>query len=79
MSDSFVKKNLKLISQFHKYAWKHPELFEQIPNKSTLVVTIKGDGYFNRTNRKLSRTGSKPGEKIVEAHKEGSKWKILAN
>ncbi len=76
MSEAFIKKNLKLISQFHSYAGKHPELFKQIPNKSTVVMTVKGDPYFNRLSRNMNRKGMSSKEKLVEARKEGYRWTI---
>jgi len=78
MSEKFTKKNIKLGFQFDKYLWKNPELLEQLPRKSTIVITVKGDSYFNRLSRSMVKKNANPREKIIEARKEGSKWKILA-
>lgn len=77
MSEAFVKKNIKLITQFEKYIGKNPEIWKDIPNKSTIVMTVKGDPYFNRLSRAMNRKGMSPREKLVEARKEGSSWKIV--
>lgn len=77
MSEKFTKKNIKLSVQFDKYLWKNPELLEEIPNKSIVVLTVKGDPYFNRISRSFTKDYPKRfGEKIVEARKEGSRWTI---
>lgn len=79
MTEKFTNKNIKLHRSFDKYLWKNPDLLEQIPNKSIVVLTVKGDAYYNRISRSFPKNYPKKlGTKIVEARKEGSKWKIVA-
>lgn len=78
MSEALTKKNIKLSIQFDNYLAKNPELLEQIPNKATVILTVKGDYYFNRISRSFTKNLPKKWtQNIVEARKEGSKWKIL--
>jgi hypothetical protein len=76
MTKKFTEKNVKLSINFDKYLWSHPELLEQLPKKSTIVITVKGDSYFNRLSRSMHKNNRIFG-KLIEARKEGSKWKIL--
>jgi len=78
MSNQFIKKNINLSLAFDRYLFRNPDLFMKIPNKSTLVFTIKGDKSFNRSSRSLVESARVPKSKIVEVQKQGSKWEILS-
>lgn len=78
MTERIIQKNIKLHRSFDKYLWKNPELLDQIPNKSLVYLTVKGEPYFNRVSRLTARSIKGKLGKTVEARKEGTKWKILA-
>jgi hypothetical protein len=78
MSNQFIKKNIKLSLEFGNYLSKNPSLYRKIPNKGTLVFTIKGDKYFNKTSWSLVENVKASKSKVVEVQKQGSKWQILS-
>ena len=78
MSNKFIKKNIKLSLEFGKYLSNNLELLEKIPNKGTVVFTIKGDKYFNQSSRSLAESVRTRRSKVVEVQKQGSKWEILS-
>ena len=73
MSDTFVKKNAKLSTEFDNYLVNHPQLFERIPNGAHIVITTNDDE-FNILSRSLIK--DKRRKKIVEAHLSGSTWHV---
>lgn len=74
MSEAFIKKNVKLSSEFNDYLVRHPQLFEAIPNGAYIIITVQEDSSFN--TQSLSMIRDKRRKKIVEAHKSGSDWTI---
>ncbi len=74
MSDAFIKKNVKLSLEFDEYLAKHPKLFEDIPNKAIVVITVKGDTKFNSDSISIVRDIKR--KTVVEAHKTDSRWTI---
>lgn len=73
MSETFVKKNAKLSTDFDNYLVNHPQLFERIPNGAYIVITTNDDE-FNAVSRSLIK--DKRRKKIVEAHLSGSTWYV---
>lgn len=78
MSNQFMKKNIKLSLEFGNYLSKNPSLYRKIPNKGTLVFTIKGDRYFNRSSWSLVEQVRAQKSKFIEVQKQGSKWEIFS-
>lgn len=78
MSNQFIKKNIKLVLEFNTYLSKNPALFRKIPNKGTVVLTVKGDNHFNKSSRFLAESAKIRKSKIVEFQKQGSKWEIFS-
>jgi len=74
MSETFVKKNVKLSLEFDNYLVKHPQLFDSIPNGAYVVITINDDARFNAQSMSLIK--DKRRKKIVEAHRAGSTWHV---
>ncbi len=74
MSETFIKKNVKLSLEFDDYLVKHPQLFSKIPNGAYIVITLSNDKKFNTES--ISLVKDKRRKKIVEAHKSGSAWSI---
>jgi 5,10-methenyltetrahydromethanopterin hydrogenase len=74
MTDAFVKKNVKLSLEFDDYLVKHPELFDDIPNKAYIVITVHGDAKFNKDS--LSVVKDMKRKKVVEAHKSSNQWSL---
>ena len=79
MSKEFKKKNISLAFQFSQYLIAKPERLLKMPGKSRVFFTVKGDNAFNRQSRSLAETmKTRRYKKIVEARKEGARWKIFA-
>ncbi len=78
MSKAFTKKNIDLMMEFDRYMMKRLHLFNKIPNKSTIMFTIKGDQNFNRQSASLMQKARIRPSKIVEARKEGRGWKFFS-
>lgn len=75
MSDTFVKKNVKLSLEFDEYLVNHPKLFKDIPHNAYIVITVNGDDKFNSTSRSIIK--NKRHKKVVEAHKTSSgSWNL---
>ena len=74
MSETFIKKNVKLSLEFDDYLVKHPDLFADIPNGAYIVITVNSDSRFNADSLSLIR--DKRHKKVVEAHKSGTSWSI---
>lgn len=74
MSETFIKRNVALSLEFDEYLFKHPELFNEIPDKAYIVITVSGDQRFN--TQSLSLIKDKRRKKIVEAHKSASAWTV---
>ncbi len=78
MSETFIKKNIKLFLEFDSYISSRPDLFMKIPNKGIVIITVKGDEKFNQLSRSLVVNMNPSKKKVVEARKEGSRWRILS-
>ena len=74
MSEAFIKRNVKLLSEFDGYMTTHPELLDAIPNNAYVIVTLNDDQNFNRQSFLLVRNPRR--KTIVEAHKSGEVWSI---
>ena len=74
MSKNFIKKNIKLSLELDRYLGKHPAVFDKIPNKACVVITIKGDNEFNRESKIIIQKAKEEKQKCVEARKEGIRW-----
>jgi hypothetical protein len=70
----FEQRNVKLLIEFDYYMAEHPEIFEQIPNNSWLIVTVDGDEKFNKESARLVSDIKR--KKVVEAHKSGTTWSL---
>jgi hypothetical protein len=75
MSEKFIDKNVKLSLEFDSYIARHPELFDNIPDGATVIITLKGDDEFNTASISLVKR-SKSKRPVVEAEKSGSVWNI---
>jgi hypothetical protein len=73
MSETFIKKNAQLSTEFDDYLVKHPQLFKDIPNGAYIVITTD-DANFNAVSKSLIK--DKRRKKIVEAHLTGSTWRV---
>lgn len=78
MSEAFFKKNLKLGLELDGQLLEYPDLYDAIPNKAYVVVTVEGDDKFNAESLSLIRNPRR--KTIVEAHrtltKSGPRWTI---
>lgn len=74
MSKNFIKKNIKLSLELDKYLAKHPDGFDKIPDKSCLIITVKGDDEFNRGSMAIAKSAGEKKQRFIEARKEGMRW-----
>lgn len=74
MSEAFIKKNTKLLSEFDKYLIEHPNLWNKIPNGAHVILTVKGDEKFNTLSMSMVRDIKR--KKVIEAHKTDHRWTL---
>ncbi|OGM91890.1 hypothetical protein A2755_00805 [Candidatus Wolfebacteria bacterium RIFCSPHIGHO2_01_FULL_48_22] len=74
MGEQYIKKNLKLSTEFDSYMVRSPRAYKKIPRGAYVVITVKGDKKFNESNIALAEHSKRPNRKFVEAHKQGSRW-----
>ncbi|TAK89596.1 hypothetical protein EPO04_00610 [Patescibacteria group bacterium] len=73
----YIDKNIRLIKEFDTYLLDHPELYDDIPNKATVVITVDDDQEFNAESLRIGflRKARRP---LVEARKSSQSWSIRA-
>lgn len=76
MSNEFIQKNMKLSLDFDSYASRNPKVYDNIPNGSWVVLTVKGDRKFNQESKSILINSKVNKNKVVIAHKEGKQWKV---
>jgi hypothetical protein len=74
MTDSYIKKNIRLSLEFDNYIARHPSLYDKIPHGAYIVITVKGDDKFNEDSVSIVR--GRRVKNAVEAHKTDSRWTI---
>ncbi len=74
MSEAFIKKNTRLLSEFDKYLIDHPDLWDKIPNGAHVILTVQGDEKFNTLSISMVRDPKR--KKVVEAHKTDHRWSL---
>jgi len=63
--DEAVKRNLDLLNEFMKYAFKNPAILEKIPKGAELVILPENDPKMNRENMKMVERLKKEGKRFV--------------
>ena len=76
MSNEFIQKNIKLSLDFDSYASKNPQIYDNIPKGSWVVLTVKGDTKFNRQSKSLTKNAPLKKNKVIIARKDGKKWAV---
>ena len=76
MSEAFIQKNSKLLSEFDNYMLQHLEILDDIPDGAYVVITVKDDDKFNADSLAMSRKQMTKRDKAVEACKSGGGWTI---
>jgi len=74
MTQTFIKKNIKLLTEFDRYMMQHRQVRDAIPYGATLVLAVTGDEAFNKTSRAMIAGATGKRAKLVEVRKEGSRW-----
>lgn len=74
--DSTIKKNLDLLDELMKYAFDHPEILDQIPRDSALVILPDGDPVLERENKKTLRRLKARNQEAVVIKLTASKRKV---
>lgn len=74
--ESVVKKNLDLLDEFMKYAFDHPEILDEMPRDSSLVILPEGDSFLQKQNRKIASRLKAKGEEVVAVKLRATKRKI---
>lgn len=73
MTKKIAKRSVQLASEFDAYLSRHPDLYDAIPDGATVVMSAKGDPDFEHPNTEILAQCT---DLIVEARKEGRRWKI---
>ena len=76
MGEQFIKKNLKLSTEFGSYVVRSPHAYKKIPKGAYVVITVKGDTKLNKSNISLAERMKHSKRKFVEAHKQGTRWTL---
>ncbi len=63
--DEIVKRNLDLLNEFMKYAFDHPDVLDNIPSESELVILPTDDPELCVENKKTVDSLLKKGKKVV--------------
>ena len=76
-TEAAIKKNLDLLDEFMKYAFDHPEVLDQLPPETNLVILPDSDPSLEKENRKtVSRLKAK-GEEVVTIRLKATKRRVL--
>ena len=71
-----IKKNLDLLDEFMKYAFDHPEVLDQLPPETNLVIFPDSDPSLEKENKKtVSRLKAK-GEDVVTIRLKATKRRV---
>ncbi len=74
MSQSNIKKNIRLSNEFDTYIIDHPTAYRRIPRGAHIILTSSKDRSLSEANMAIaehSRAG-----KFVIAHKTDGRWEI---
>ncbi len=74
MSTKFLEKNIKLSLELDRYLARNPSAVNRIPRGAYVIVTVKGDGPFNRKAKILLKKVRSGRQKYIEARKDGARW-----
>jgi len=75
MTQTLIRRNIKLSHEFDSYVACHPRLLDRIPNKAEVVITSAKDKKLSEANLNIirnARTG-----RFVVAHKKDGRWSIV--
>jgi hypothetical protein len=74
--ESLIRKNLDLLDEFMKYAFDHPEVLDQVPRDSSLVILPEGDPPLERINRRTARRLKAKGETVMTVKLKATKRRV---
>lgn len=63
--ETTTKKNLDLLDEFMKYAYDHPDVLDQLPRETNLVILPDRDPSLEKENKKTLNRLKAKGEKVI--------------
>lgn len=76
MKKDIARKNLDLLDEFMKYAFDHPDILDEMPQKATLVILPEGDLPLEKENRKMLSKLKARGEEVIAVKLKATRRKI---
>jgi len=76
MKKDIARKNLDLLDEFMKYAFDHPDILDEMPQKATLVILPEGDPSLEKENRKMLSKLKARGEEVIAVKLKVTRRKI---
>ena len=76
-TEAAIKKNLDLLDEFMKYAFDHPEVLDQLPPETNLVILPDSDPSLEKENRKTVSQLKAKGEDVVTIRLKATKRRVL--
>jgi uncharacterized protein DUF5647 len=63
--ETTTKKNLDLLDEFMKYAYDHPDVLDQLPRETNLVILPDRDPSLEKENKKTLNRLKAKGEEVI--------------
>ena len=63
--ETTTKRNLDLLDEFMKYAYDHPDVLDQLPRETNLVILPDRDPSLEKENKKTLNRLKAKGEKVI--------------
>ena len=63
--ETTTKKNLDLLDEFMKYAYDHPDILDQLPRETNLVILPDRDPALEKENKKTLNRLKAKGEEVI--------------
>ncbi|MEK6765685.1 MAG: DUF5647 family protein [Planctomycetota bacterium] len=74
----FVERNIELSAEFSRYIFEHPEIEEEIPIDTEIILLPEYDKELKEFNLKLGKNMEAGGEKVVYIRIMGIRPKALS-
>ena len=76
--DKMIEKNIELSAEFSRYLFEHPEIEDQIPSGSEIILLPEFDTELREYNLKVGRGIESKGEKVVYLNIKNIRPKVLS-
>lgn len=74
--DATIKKNLDLLDELMKYAFDHPEVLDELPPDTNLVILPDSDSSLEKENKKIVSQLKAKGEDVVTMRLKATKRRV---